>query len=228
MAQDAVCIKGTKQGLVIILNPGYSFEEIKNNLSDKIVSAKGFFKGAEFTLMAPKITPAETRMLEEICLEHGLVPNNSIEFPTKNVSKSKSVKTNEEEIFETNIPSDASNCLLLEHGIRSGQTIQYDGHITVLGDVNAGGVLIASGNILVMGALRGIAHAGVFGDKKAVIVAHRMEPEQLRISNIIARSTKDSKLHNYPELARLENDRIMIEPYTTSTIGVNKKKALFF
>lgn len=225
MAQDAVCIKGTKQGLVIILNPGYSFEELKNNLLEKIVAAKGFFKGAEFTFMSSKITPAESRVLEEICLEHGLIPNNTINFSQSTNNEPTPIQTSRYHEFESNIPSDASNCLLLDHGIRSGQTIRYDGHITVLGDVNAGGELIAKGNILVMGTLRGIAHAGVSGDEKAVIVAHRMVAEQLRISKIIARSSGDGKQHNYPEFARLDNGRILIEPYTTATIGTKKKRA---
>ncbi len=227
MTQDAVSIKGTKEGLVIILNPGYSFEDLKKELLEKIISANGFFKGAEFTFMPSKITLAESRILEEICQKHGLIPNNEIKFPGDSDLKPKSVQTNDSQSFETNIPADASNCLLLEHGIRSGQTLQYDGHITVLGDVNAGGELIASGNILVMGALRGIAHAGVFGDEKSVIVAHRMKAKQLRISKIVGRSSGESNSHNYPEIARMVDGRILIEPYTTGTIGPNKKKALF-
>ncbi|MFA5536259.1 MAG: septum site-determining protein MinC [Bacillota bacterium] len=227
MAQDAVSIKGTKQGLVIILNPGYSFEELKNDLLEKIVSARGFFTGAEFTFMPSRITSAESRILEEICQEHGLIPNNEIKFPGDSDSKPKIEQPVLGQPFETQLPSDASNCLLLEHGIRSGQTVQYDGHITVLGDVNAGGELIASGNILVMGALRGIAHAGVLGDEKSVIVAHRMKAKQLRISKVVGRSAGESNSHNYPEIARMVDGRILIEPYTTGTIGPSKKKALF-
>ncbi|NLC77279.1 MAG: septum site-determining protein MinC [Clostridia bacterium] len=218
MSRDAVNIKGTKNGLVIVLDSNYSFEDLKIRLQEKIASAKGFFKGAKFTLMAQKMSAEESEELQEICCEYGLIPSDTIELP-KAVGGSPMV------VKDRGIPLDAENCFLISHGIRSGQKFQYNGHITVLGDVNAGAEVIAGGNILVMGTLRGVAHAGASGNRNAVIVAYRLEPEQLRISDVIARSPENMEPHNYPERAFLSENNIIIEPYTT-TPGNNKKRAL--
>ena len=69
--------------------------------------------------------------------------------------------------------------------IRSGMKIEYEGSLVILGDVNAGGEVIAGDNIIVIGALRGLAHAGAKGNKKCIIAASEIESPQLRIANIV-------------------------------------------
>lgn len=227
MSQEAVSIKGTKNGLVIILDSSYSFEDLKIKLQEKIASAKGFFKGAKFTIMAQKMSEQESEELQEICCEYGLIPCDEIELPKAVGAEHTPPTTHLPQMAEDRaIPLDAENCYLISHSLRSGQKIQYDGHITVLGDVNAGAEIVAGGNILVMGSLRGVAHAGASGDRNAVIVAYRLEPDQLRISDVIARSPEQTVEHNYPERAYLSDNNIIIEPYTTTQIG-SRKKALF-
>jgi len=72
--------------------------------------------------------------------------------------------------------------------------------------------VIAGGNILVMGSLRGMAHAGVFGDEAAVIAAYRLKPIQLRIATHITRPPDGEKyLIDYPEVARIREGRVVIE-----------------
>jgi septum site-determining protein MinC len=71
--------------------------------------------------------------------------------------------------------------------VRSGQTLRHDGNLLFLGDVNPGGTIICTGNIYIMGSLRGMAHAGVDGDKSAIIAASHMRPTQLRIAGMISR-----------------------------------------
>lgn len=74
--------------------------------------------------------------------------------------------------------------------LRSGQRIEYEGSLVVLGDVNAGAEVIAGENIVVLGILRGLAHAGAKGNKEAIIAAASIEAPQIRISNIIKERTK--------------------------------------
>lgn len=226
MPHEAVSIKGTKNGLVIILDSNYSFEELKTKLKDRFISAKGFFRGAKFTLMAQKISKEETKELEEICCEFGLIPCDTIELP-KAVGMSSNSLSDQNFTEKYFMPADAENCLLINHSIRSGQVVQFDGHITILGDVNAGAEVIASGNILVMGTLRGVAHAGASGDTSAVIVAYRLQPDQLRISDVIARSPEQNERHDYPERAFLSGNNIIITPYTTTHIHHYTKKTLY-
>ena len=69
--------------------------------------------------------------------------------------------------------------------IRSGQVLEVPGDLLLIGDVNPGGTVIAGGNIFIMGTLKGIAHAGFYGNVQAVITASSMQPSQLRISDCI-------------------------------------------
>jgi len=103
--------------------------------------------------------------------------------------------------------------LLDEGNLRNGQEINYPGHVMWLGDVHQGAVIKASGNILIMGTLRGKAYAGIRGNRSAAIVAYRLEPEQLSVAGIIARSSEQKTRCTYPEIARLAGTSIVIEPY---------------
>lgn len=69
--------------------------------------------------------------------------------------------------------------------LRSGQKIEFEGSIVVLGDVNYGAEVIAGENIVVLGTLRGLAHAGAKGNKEAIISAGSIETMQIRISNVV-------------------------------------------
>lgn len=98
--------------------------------------------------------------------------------------------------------------------LRSGQTLNYDGNIVIIGDVNPGAYVVAMGNIIVLGTLRGIAHAGCNGNKNAVVAAYNLQPTQLRITNIIARRPDNFfKTSKKPEVARIYKGEVLIESY---------------
>lgn len=107
-----------------------------------------------------------------------------------------------------------NNALYLPQTIRSGQRIVHDGHLIIGGDVNAGAEVIAVGDIIVAGSLRGLAHAGSGGDESARIFAGYMRPNQLRIAAEIARSPEESPASanaaRRPEVARIENGAIQV------------------
>ena len=109
-----------------------------------------------------------------------------------------------------------NNALYLATTVRSGQRIVHRGNIIVGSDVNAGAEVIATGDILIFGTLRGLAHAGCEGDEKARIVAGNMRPQQLRIAAQIARSPEDAKAlvagTRNPEVARIEGGMIQVSP----------------
>jgi len=95
--------------------------------------------------------------------------------------------------------------------IRSGQRIEVDGDITVLGDVNDGAEVFATGSIAVMGALRGLVHAGSEGSNDAVVSAIRLTPKQMRIGTRIA-AFPEGQSGKVPEIARVINDKIVVSP----------------
>jgi septum site-determining protein MinC len=84
-----------------------------------------------------------------------------------------------------------------------------------MGDVNPGAEIVCSGDILVLGALRGVAHAGAEGKTDAIVFAFRLEPTQLRIAHLISRAP-DEKLPQPqgPEVARVVGDRIQLSVYS--------------
>lgn len=95
--------------------------------------------------------------------------------------------------------------------LRSGQKIEVEGSIVIIGDVNSGAEVIAGDNIIVVGNLRGLAHAGAKGNKEAIIAASTLEAVQLRISNIVREIDRDEeevKEHTY---IYVDEDKIVIE-----------------
>lgn len=107
---------------------------------------------------------------------------------------------------------DGSTALYVNQTVRSGVEIRHTGSVVVTGDVNPGGVIIAEKDIVVWGCLRGIAHAGVSGDRACRIMALQMNPTQLRIADVVARSSPQSPEHLQPEVAYLTSDGIRLAP----------------
>jgi septum site-determining protein MinC len=91
--------------------------------------------------------------------------------------------------------------LYLETTLRSGADIQHSGTVVILGDVNAGSAVVAEGDILIWGRLRGVAHAGSKGNTRCLIMAMQMEPTQLRIADFVARPPETPPAQYQPEVA---------------------------
>jgi septum site-determining protein MinC len=100
--------------------------------------------------------------------------------------------------------------LYLETTLRSGGEVRHPGSVVVVGDTNPGSAIIADGDILVWGRLRGVAHAGAHGDRDRQIMALQMEPTQLRIADQVARAPAKAPNQVYPEVAYIASDGIQI------------------
>ena len=95
--------------------------------------------------------------------------------------------------------------------LRSGQKLETEGSIVIIGDVNSGAEVIASDNIVVLGNLRGLAHAGAKGNKNAIIAAGKLDAVQLRISNIVKEIDRDEEPVHRQAYVFVEDDKIIIE-----------------
>lgn len=102
--------------------------------------------------------------------------------------------------------------LFLNKTIRSGARIEFPGHIVILGDVNPGAEIIAEGNIIIWGRLRGAVHAGSKGDESSVVCALDFAPLRLQIAND-AMNTSDKKEIGKPEMAFIRDERVVIESW---------------
>jgi len=96
--------------------------------------------------------------------------------------------------------------------LRAGDQLECEGSLLVLGDVNPGARVMASGHVLVWGTLRGVAHAGCQGDSSARITALQLRPLQLRIADAVARGPADLPVPGFAEQAELLDGLIAIKP----------------
>ncbi len=195
-------IKGvTVPALQITLDKDKSLEENISELEKKLSST--FFKGSFAIIDLDNMELSEKEMEE---VENLLKKYNTKILGYKYQEGAKKKKANIEQV------KGKKTLKILNKTIRSGQNIEYDGDILIIGDVNPDAYVIASGSIIVMGTLRGIVHAGANGDETAVIMALKLRPQQLRIASYVTRSP-DEEVENpeYPEKAFIENNQIYIE-----------------
>ncbi len=128
----------------------------------------------------------------------------------------KRVEENELITNENPQLSDINTSLLFHQGtLRSGEHLEADGDVLLLGDVNPGAKVSAGGDVMIWGRLRGIAHAGKFGNNKKKIIALELRPLQLRIANEIARGPADQPEIGLAEEALIDSGKISIQPAKT-------------
>lgn len=101
--------------------------------------------------------------------------------------------------------------VMVKRTLRSGRTVRSEGHVVVLGDVNPGAEIVAGGDVIVWGRLRGVVHAGAHGDESAMVCALDMMPMQLRIAGHIATSPPEKHHDARPEIARVRDNQIVVE-----------------
>ncbi len=103
--------------------------------------------------------------------------------------------------------------VMIRRTLRSGRTLHSDGHVVVFGDVNAGAEIVAEGDIIIWGRLRGNVHAGAYGDESAVVCALDMTPTQLRIAGYMVTSPEEKRQDPKPEVASIRNQQIIVEAW---------------
>ncbi len=105
------------------------------------------------------------------------------------------------------VDTDISETKFIQNSLRSGNREEYPGSIVVCGDVNFGAEIIAGGNIMILGALRGVAHAGANGNTMAIISANNIDVTQIRIANLVREVGE--KVDKCP-ICKIEKNEIVI------------------
>jgi septum site-determining protein MinC len=95
--------------------------------------------------------------------------------------------------------------LFINKTLRSGKRVEFPGHVVVMGDVNAGAEIIADGNVIVWGRVRGMIHAGAKGNRSATICALDLSATQLRIATEVSATLKPQK-DPKPEVASINSE----------------------
>ena len=147
---QTVTIKGTKDGLILHLDDNCSYDELKNEISFKLSESSRVQDDNKLITVSVQLG---NRFLTDIQMEE-----------LKSLTKAAFEKMKEEQEITS-----------VSKIIRSGQILQVPGDLLLIGDVNPGGTVMAGGNVFVMGVLKGIAHAGCFGNEESIVAAYVMK-----------------------------------------------------
>ena len=208
---DGILIKGNREGIntTINMNKFASFEDMLQLLIKKLSKGKHFYKGTTLILSMDftSINKKEVETLKETLLTEIELKDIVLEDIEREADKEPRKET---KVFSG---VNEGKTKFIRRTVRGGQCIRYQGNIVIIGDINSGAEVYASGNVIVLGRIRGKVSAGTNGNSRAVIAAFLLQPEILTISNVIAMSPDDAEKPSYPELAKIKDGAIIVEPY---------------
>ena len=244
--KSSVIIKGNKYGFQIVLNPTLPFEELLREVAEKFKESIRFFDFSQSIAVSFEgrdLTQGEQNLLVDTIVENsGLKINyiinggNAVETEFAEALSEAQEEDQEEEEEPIQEELDFPESIVGKNGqfyrgtLRSGQKIEVEGSIVVLGDINPGAQVVAGGNVVVLGCLKGTVYAGYPQDRGAFVASLMMEPMQIQIGDCIARSPdqkakkqktgrKKNQKQLEAKLAFVENDSIFIETITRSLIS---------
>ena len=204
MKNNYVSINLRKDEIVIKLDENAEQEQIISALKKKLTELKKLYKDEKTPIrVTGKILKnREIDQIQELIKEKIDV---EIEFDMPKSLGLSSIKR----AFDKEIAM--SETKFHRGSLRSGQKLETEGSLVILGDVNSGAEVMASDNIVVLGALRGLAHAGAKGNKQAIIAAGLFDSVQVRIANIVKEINRDEEpMHKQAYLSVID-DKIVIE-----------------
>ncbi len=216
-------IKGIKDGILVNLED-QDWDDAKDDLIKQIEEKEDFFLGARLILeMGNNVLRAkELGDLRDVLADKGVILSgiSSLSLVTQQSANLLGLKTeltpHQDKSSIKMQPLDTvlagEPAVMVHRTMRSGFKIAYHGHVVILGDVNPGAEIIASGCVIVWGRLRGTVHAGAEGDQEAVICALDLSPLQLRIASKAATTPNDEEKPQ-PEMASIKDDQIIAEPW---------------
>jgi septum site-determining protein MinC len=233
--QGNIAIKGTRNGLLLTLEPGTPFGELLKALSQRLSEAPGFFRGASLALDTTRrnLRTSERNQLEALLAyyqmsvtsleqinktvrnEHEVTSSSSIDRDPALATIATQV-TSEQTLAYQHDPRDSNKTLFLRRTVRSGQAIHHDSSVVVLGDVNPGAEIVAAGDILVWGVLRGMVHAGYPDNENAIVCSLLLAPLQLRIAHLLSRPPEGFEVQARPEFATIRDGQIVVEAWVNS------------
>lgn len=201
--RNCVGINMKKDEIVIRVSENAEHKEIIECLNKKIPALRKLYKTEKtpICVMGKVLKNKEIEEIRKIIKEEIDV---DITFDSPKVLGLYGIK----KVFEKDIEN--SETKFYKEGLRSGQKIEFEGSLVILGDVNAGAEIIAGENIVVLGTLRGLAHAGAKGNKKAIIASNLIECAQIRIANVVREIEKEENDIGY-QYAYVDENKIIMK-----------------
>ena len=211
MNKNSVIFKGIPDGIIIILDENIPFYDLKEIFSKKLIQAKDFFEDANISITFKGRILSEN---EEIELLQIISNETGIKISFLNNNQKKLENEKEDIIEQPKIYSlIANNNQTYYHkgSLRSGQRIDFNGSIVVIGDVNPGAQILAEGNVIILGKLKGFVHAGCKGAEGCFIAALNMKPTQLIIKESIIVFPEDLETERGAEYVYIKDGEIFVE-----------------
>ena len=232
-----VTIKGTKSGIILVLDPDVAFTKLREDVKAHFIEASAFLGKNKMGLIirGRKLSEnEESEVLQIIADNTQLTVTCIIDEESETERLFASARKEETEtvsskpsVEATELPDGCdNNAQILVGNLRSGQDVSCEQNVVILGDVKPGASVTSYGSIFILGELRGNAFAGAGGDGSAIVMAHKLNPLQVRIADAIAISPdaekgpklrfKKKKLtdkENEPEVAYIENGHIIKTSY---------------
>lgn len=237
MTTSTIGIKGIREGILVALEEALAhgaYEEVVQQLDAELADRETFLRGSRVILdvgvqsfarahLAELQTMMEARGLELWTVladaETTREAARSLGLATRLPGSNTDLEGNTlgQTTVETPVASARSenpvDALFLRETLRSGRSIYHEGHVIIIGDVNPGAEVIAGGDVIVWGRLRGLVHAGALGDESAIICALELTPTQLRIASQIAIPPDDRPGDPLPETASIRDGQIVADPW---------------
>lgn len=241
MKDNSVIFKANKEGLLIVLDEDAQFDNLKTVLSKKVSEARSFFDNSKTTLQfkGRYLTSSQEEELLSIInnntnLNISFSPmykreKNKVNNYNKNleiipIEKWLAPKVQENETTKqqkkimprlstvSKVSENQNDTLFHRGSLRSGQFIKHIGSVVVIGDVNPGAEISAHGNIIILGSLKGLVHAGIKNNSECFVAALDLSPTQIRIADLITFIPQEMLSKRIPSIAYAENKQIYIAP----------------
>lgn len=221
MERSAVIIKSNPYGLILNLDPELPFDELCTAVAEKFKVSAHFFKNAKLalTFRGRVLTHTQENRLIEAIVQNSKIQvicvvdedKNAEEYYRKAVTHALEEKESEEGQFYRGT-------------LRSGQILETESSVIIIGDVNPGAQVISKGNIVILGCCMGNIYAGAAGNRECFAAALTMKPMQVKIADKTARSAivKKTDTGEYPvdpKIVYIKEDHLQIKSITNETLS---------
>lgn len=222
---NAVVIKGTTYGFSVFIDEHAEFSVISAELREKFKESAKFFGSAKMAISfdGKKLTDEEQRLLLEIIAE-----SSDVHIVCVIEHNSETEELHKRSLEERLQSLDSTTGQFYKGNLRSGQVLETETSIIIIGDVNQGATVTSKGNIIVLGSLFGNVYAGAGGNQDAFVMALELDPVQIRIADTIARAPdkvgkmlwkREKEKVKEPKIAFRSGENIFIEPVSRTVLN---------
>lgn len=226
MNSQPVIIKSSKNGINLVLDDTLPFSELLEEIKNKFIDSEKFFKNARIAISFEGRALSQGEQFEIIEVIQQYTTISVICILDHDELMDEVIQRKMGTFVEEHSPQTGH---FYKGTLRSGQQIESETSMIVLGDVNPGAKVIAKGNIVILGALKGIAYAGAGGDPACFVAALEMDPVQIKIGDYMGRAAdkketakgfrrKAKEEAPVPQIATVYDEQILIEPISSGLL----------